>query len=182
MPKYDNESDGLGHLLDTMMGEKHSIEKSEARGQQALVESDDLPRDVGRLSFKEITENTGIIFGEPINDLFIEAKLPKGWSKQRTDHSMWSNLVDDKGRERAGIFYKAAFYDRKAHMHFNRFYNISTDYGGDEATEIKDGNGTMLKRFERAEDDEFGRKADDSAGAWLAENYPNWENPWAYWA
>jgi hypothetical protein len=29
---------------------------------------------------------------------------------------MWSKLVDQNGSERAAIFYKAAFYDRSAHM------------------------------------------------------------------
>ena len=29
---------------------------------------------------------------------------------------MWSSVVDELGRERAAVFYKAAFYDRRAHM------------------------------------------------------------------
>jgi hypothetical protein len=52
-------------------------------------------------------------------------KLPEGWHIKATDHSMWSNLVDDKGRNRASIFYKAAFYDREAFLSFNRRFSMS---------------------------------------------------------
>ena len=43
-------------------------------------------------------------------------KLPAGWKKQATDHSMWSKLLDESGAVVASIFYKAAFYDRIAEM------------------------------------------------------------------
>jgi hypothetical protein len=33
---------------------------------------------------------------------------------------MWSQLVDAEGVPRVAIFYKAAFYDRKAHMSFDQ--------------------------------------------------------------
>lgn len=36
-------------------------------------------------------------------------ELPPGWKKERTDHSMWSNLVDNQGRVRATMFYKSTF-------------------------------------------------------------------------
>ena len=42
--------------------------------------------------------------------------MPNGWKKQATDHSMWSELIDDKGKVRATIFYKAAFYDQRAFL------------------------------------------------------------------
>src|SRR6185436_8068032 len=44
--------------------------------------------------------------------------------KIATDHSMYTDLVDDKGRVRASIFYKAAFYDRKADISFKRRFSI----------------------------------------------------------
>jgi hypothetical protein len=46
--------------------------------------------------------------------LFRRVRLPEGWGFRYTDHSMWTDLVDDNGKKRAGIFYKAAFYDRRA--------------------------------------------------------------------
>lgn len=93
-----------------------SIYASEARGQRELVMSTQLP--VVCHGQKEELVRAGVIFGEPCEDdsLFCEATLPDGWTKRPTDHSMWSELVDGDGKVRARIFYKAAFYDRVAHM------------------------------------------------------------------
>ena len=185
MPKYDNESDGKMHLFNTMLGETHSIENMEADGQRALVNSADLPIDM-RATLEEVTEHTGIKFGEPINDLFIAAELPEGWKKQATNHSMHSDLVDQNGRKRAGIFYKAAFYDRSAHMYFNRFYGAICDYEdapkfGLKGCDIKDANDKVVKRFKTKSDDTYSNDAQSRAQAWLGKNYPDWNNPWAYW-
>lgn len=97
------------------------IEAQEAAGQAALVASDTLPTDLGwgdHIRDRAILEAAGVQFlGVCENDpLFQRVILPAGWKKVPTDHSMWSKLVDETGRERAAIFYKAAFYDRKAHM------------------------------------------------------------------
>ena len=102
------------NLMETGMG--GSIEQQESRGQRELVNSDVLPAEIH--GDRQKLENAGVIFGEPVEDdpLFINATLPDGWKKQATDHSMWSNLVDSDGNERARIFYKAAFYDRCASM------------------------------------------------------------------
>ena len=91
------------------------IEASEAHGQAELVNSQQLPvenRD------RELMESWGIVFGDPCegDPIFCQATLPAGWKKRPTDHSMWSELVDDTGTVRATIFYKAAFYDRSAFM------------------------------------------------------------------
>ncbi len=97
-----------------MGGNPGGIEAQEARGQQQLVESDVLPTEVR--GNKAELEAAGVVFGDPVpgDPLFCSVQLPAGWQKQPTDHAMWSDLVDDQGRKRAGIFYKAAFYDRKA--------------------------------------------------------------------
>lgn len=89
------------------------IERSEAQGQREFVASDTLPID---LKDKESFESLGFVFGKVVeNDpLFQYVTLPKGWKKQSTDHSMWSKIVDQDGNERVSIFYKAAFYDRRA--------------------------------------------------------------------
>ncbi len=89
------------------------IELQEAAGQAALVGTRDLlPRDCPR----EQLEALGFVFGEDADDLFVNVTLPKGWRKKATDHSMWSDLLDDKGVKRGSIFYKAAFYDRSAFL------------------------------------------------------------------
>ncbi len=99
----------------TMGGNPNAIEAQEARGQQEFVNSTQLPTDVNTED-KKLLEDAGVVFGEPVkgDEMFCDANLPEGWKKQPTDHSMWSLLVDGDGKERAKIFYKAAFYDRHA--------------------------------------------------------------------
>lgn len=107
------------------------IEEIEAQGQIAFVNSTTLPikiqlpwHDIGldtqRLYTQEEAEaeftKIGIILGDPVDDTFREAKLPEGWKKVPSDHSMWSSIVDDRGEERVLIFFKAAPYDYNAHM------------------------------------------------------------------
>ena len=96
-------------LLGAMvMGSSRAIEHQEAQGQRELVNSESLP--VRMNGGKPILESLGFKFGKHDGkDLFIECEMPTGWKKVGTDHSMWSNLLDDKGRVRANIFYKAAF-------------------------------------------------------------------------
>lgn len=130
MPTFDDKAEANQILAASIIAGSPDgqIEASEARGQEALVHSADLPKDIYGLTFAEIEAGTGIKFGEQINDLFVAATLPEGWSKRATDHSMHTELLDEKGRVRATIFYKASVYDRSAHMGFNRFYRVRTLY------------------------------------------------------
>lgn len=84
----------------------------EAAGQRQLVHSDTLPT-----KGSDALVDLGFKLGDVVvgDEMFRHVTLPDGWSKQPTDHSMWSKVVDEHGRERVGVFYKAAFYDRKAH-------------------------------------------------------------------
>lgn len=95
---------------------------------QEFVNSTTLPIKFN-FATQEQFEKMGIVFGDrPVgNDLFCEAVLPEGWHKEATAHSMWSDLVDDQGRRRASIFYKAAFYDRNAFMDITPRFIISVD-------------------------------------------------------
>lgn len=107
-------------FLDALLvGASNAIELQEARGQSELVASTNLPKKGDWEKLQEM----GIIKGENIDKLFCSATLPEGWSKVRTDHSMWSELKDSRGLKRASIFYKAAFYDEDAHINCvsNRF-------------------------------------------------------------
>ncbi len=107
------------HPLENLMtaSEPGGIERQEKQGQTEFVNSELLPVEINSGN-KATLEKYGVVFGEPLKDdpLFCEALLPDGWGKKTTDHSMWSELYDDKGIKRASIFYKAAFYDRKAHL------------------------------------------------------------------
>ena len=112
--------------------------------------------------------------------MFQEVILPAGWKKVRTDHSMWSKLVDDKGRERASIFYKAAFYDRSAHMNLVRRFTVDT-YKYNNKSVVLDGGTTEL--FEHRHNGEYsgGKIARGYCEHWLDENYPEWRDKTAYW-
>lgn len=100
-----------------------AIEEQERNGQASLIHAREgnvvqIPLDGSEHA--EAFEAIGITLGEPTDELFRSATLPEGWKIVATDHSMWTRLLDDKGEERASIFYKAAFYDRRAHISLTR--------------------------------------------------------------
>lgn len=173
-------------------GTNATIERMEQRGQQELVgqggESVSLPTDG---SNHPAFATMGVIYGAPIQDdpIFRSATLPKGWKLEPTEHSMWSNLLDDKGRKRAQIFYKAAFYDRSCHIHLCRRFNVSMTFktkASDSPTrnEVIDGStGEVLHATEwRASNDYTSGDVDRKACAeFLAAKFPGYEDPAAYW-
>lgn len=109
------------------------IEIQESQGQRELVSSSQLPKSLGGYGKKDILkvyEDMGVkVKGETEgDDIFLDVILPEGWRKESTEHSMWSELLDSKGRSRASIFYKAAFYDRSSHISLNNRFSISEVY------------------------------------------------------
>lgn len=145
----------------------------------------------------------GIVFGDPVDDLFVSVQLPDGWHKEPADHSMWSDLLDDRGRKRASIFYKAAFYDRDAFICTCRRYSASNQpVGGWTADDFRDSqwegvaidwDGTVLWHTEPlcAEPDykdpawrkwyDAQQELTELAAAWLDANKPDWRDTSAYW-
>jgi hypothetical protein len=170
------------------------IERQEAAGQAKLVKSADrLPTAVNYpydTTISEVSEKLGIQLGSIIDDVFIEATFPKGWHIKPTEHSMWSNLIDDRGRKRASIFYKAAFYDVSAHINFECRYDINgyatREDGGvklrgcqvvDRSTEkVLWSSDFVGERDFKAQD-----KNSAEARKWLNENFPQRDDPFAYW-
>jgi hypothetical protein len=135
MTRITNEKNTDPMLLaaDLLFGGPGAIERMEARGQRELVNSDSLPSDTRGKDADFVA--LGFTFGEPdaSDPMFRPATLPKGWKREASSHAMWSYLLDERGIRRVSIFYKAAFYDRSAHMHINNvghelandaFYNI----------------------------------------------------------
>ncbi len=111
--------DPMGVLAEAMVvGASGMVENEEKSGQASLVESDTLPTDISPANGKAILETAGVKFLGVVDGdaLFQHVELPQGWKKVATDNPMRSKLVDDKGLVRAAIFYKAAFYDRRADM------------------------------------------------------------------
>jgi hypothetical protein len=122
-------------LMGFMTAMPGGIEASEKRGQLQFVESDILPthiQDFGgeKGSSRKIMEGWGFQFGKPLggDSIFQQAKLPEGWKKKGSDHDMWSYILDEKGRERCSVFYKAAFYDRSAHLSLCSRYRCDRQY------------------------------------------------------
>jgi hypothetical protein len=96
------------------------IEAQEKQGQTDLIKAGmRLPKQFG--NYKPADDGYrahGIeILGE-YDDIFYVVKLPPGWKLVATKSSYYTILVDGSGNERAEIFYKAAFYDRHAHISF----------------------------------------------------------------
>lgn len=168
------------------MGEG-AIERQEAEGQQDFVASETLPKDCPR----EQLEQLGFIFGDDADDIFINVKFPVGWTKKATEHSMHNDLLDDKGRVRGGIFYKAAFYDRHADLHLVKRYVASLNWELREEIEstVKDNaTGETIFKSERFSpergSDEYWRIKDEieaAAASWLEANFPRHQDATEYW-
>jgi hypothetical protein len=193
-PTNTKAQDPMIHLMEAMIGgPSGAIERQEAQGQRELVASDTLPTDMGHSDgARQILEAAGVKFLGPVegDSLFQYVALPDGWSKKPTDHSMWSHLVDAKGRVRASIFYKAAFYDRSAHLGLDSRYSVSFDYDrrdnsseavcncmdGDTVIHSTEPVAMLAKNDWSAQD-----KANDAACAWMNKHFPEWDSPAAYW-
>lgn len=175
-------------------GASKAIEEQESAGQQSFVNSDTLPTEMDDASRKALL-SAGVKFLGPVqgDPVFQYVSLPRGWKKVSTGHSMWSDLVDDKDRKRASIFYKAAFYDRSAHLRVSGRYSFSYDYEQADKNKIAVTNlldGTVVihttepvalpedrgESFYAIED-----QSRTAAANWLKQNFPKWEDPAAYW-
>ncbi len=133
---------------------------------------------------RETLKQMGITLGAEVDDLFVKAQLPDGWTKRATDHAMWSDLLDEQGRRRAAIFYKAAFYDRSAHMSLCLRYRQDCYEPCDDgySTVVKDGKTTLHVIGVREKGDyRLGEEHNKQALAWLDSHYPDWKDPLAYW-
>jgi hypothetical protein len=183
----------------------------EVLGQMDLVNSDLLPTQIGRHysrfngQEKAILESWGFQFSKPSADdpIFGRAKLPDGWKLVATNHPMLSTLVDEFDRTRVEVFYEVAYYDRIAYMRITNRIAWQHDYEiGDRcvirviADRKASGGETTL--FEISEPLPYPRKVDitreqfrlnygflkvikNHIRNWLGENYPDYQNPCAYW-
>lgn len=163
------------------------IEAQEAQGQADFVESQTLPIDCPQ----EQLENLGFVFEDAVDDIFVNVKFPQGWTFRPTDHSMWSELLDPNRNVRAGIFYKAAFYDRSANMHLDRAISVERNYDVKDIIQffVKYNKEEVLLATEIVRDvkeysDEYWeeeRRLRDVATDWMNKNYPDNSDVLAYW-
>jgi len=161
------------------------IEAQEKAGQKALVASTNMPKEM--LPSKEDFEKLGFVFGDDVDDLFISAKFPDGWTRGATNHAMYSDIVDEKGRRRVVIFYKAAFYDRRAEAHLVARFKVGIKYPDGDGRISKDtmvpvvvfDDGTEIYRVGERKyfgDQETGDRLEKEGLAWLDKNRPGWND------
>jgi hypothetical protein len=186
------------------------IEAQEAAAQQDLIESQKLPKEGTTEKGHRDTETNqaqleriGFVFGQEIDDLFVACQFPKGWTIEPTEHSMWSYVKDEQGRKRITVFYKGAFYDRRAHTNMEcRFHQRSYEEASPDVAErehidwnsdarhirlcceiVYDHDRTVI--FHSVPYAASDREAEQATRAvceqWLNEHYPDYRNPFAYW-
>ena len=168
------------------------IERQEAAGQASFVAQETLPIECPKTEL----ETLGFVFGEPKDDLFVAVTFPDGWTKKATDHSMWSDLLDPKGRKRGAMFYKAAFYDRNAHMgRLATRYSVSAEYLDADlkpthgepakyrAVVVDNATGDAILRTDTCDGRAYSVHTQLCVWAkqWLDEQFPQHCNPLAYW-
>ena len=188
-------NDALEALFRATLGEENVIEHMEAEGQRKAVRNCYVAK---RMDPKmEEWEKLGFSFTQiPGDDMLCEAVLPEGWELKPTDHSMWTDIVDNNGHKRGSMFYKAAFYDRDAHMYLSPRYGVRTTYLNDEenTTEIYFGSDDEilyiagrvsfpkdLSRKERLERYDLQDEFREDALKFGEENYPDFRDVHAYW-
>ena len=149
---------------------------------------------------KQQYERMGIRILEKYDDLFYSVELPEGWEVKRTEHHMWNDVFDEKGRKRISFFYKGAFYDRDAHSNFLTRYSYSVlpfdNYESDATYEERkfkqwsvymtdcDEKLLLLGKMTPANDEEYWA-INNTLGAiakkHLNDNCPGWNDINAYW-
>jgi hypothetical protein len=122
-----------------------AIVMQEQRGGAALAASELLPTEMHPTD-RAPWEALGFVFGDVVeNDpLFRHVTLPPDWKKMQDPSDIYGrgvDVFDFRGIRRVSIFYKAASYDRKAHM---SLLNVGNDvatgfiYSGTDANPVKE--------------------------------------------
>lgn len=176
------------------------VENAERIGQRRLVQSTQLPSDGLLGQNRAMWEACGIEIVSPAagDYLFTEVRLPAGWQKRPTDHHYWSDLVDDAGRKRGVIFFKAVSYDRRAFLRPVTRFAVDRDFERPDADaaivfQVKDCDTVVFQTDMRPMPDGTGAAFGDALHAieeelaaqcvaWLEErDFPDYRNPASYW-
>lgn len=173
----------------------------EKEGQCSMIGGTRLPKRISRVnktSWEELSQRCGIQIAGDSDELFYQVQLPDGWQIVGGDHPMWTTLKDDKGRGRALVFYKAAWYDERAELHLCYRYQFVNDhdsdkpniivnvidYGQGPEAEVIHEVGRVSRKHEQDMDMEnisLENALHVAAKQWLEVNYPDYRNCYAYW-
>lgn len=184
----------------------HLALQQEREGQTQLVNLPILPSVMDPDGAKEYLESLGVIFVALTDDLmFWYVWLPDGWEVAPSFNPMLSVLLDDQGRERARIFYKASWYDRHAWLALISRYNLRETYGEEIIRKntsaytmermIADGGCVLLasgtdictlraevpEGMDRKERHQIHKRLLQEAYELLEVCYPKYRDPFAYW-
>jgi len=138
----------------------------------------------------------GLVFGEPLDQVFREAKLPQNWGLRASrEHVMVTDLLDVKGRRRAKITYKSALFDRHAEIEPTVRYTVGVEYQGkfgiageshrgyvfDHATRTEVFSTKTLRR--EGQDRTFLKTEElkQETAQWISARFPDHQDPAAYW-
>ena len=155
--------------------------KQEVENQKQLAASSQLPsKNNGPENVLDFYKGCGIeVIGEANgNKIFLDVRLPDGWSIKPTEHPMWRNLVDNNGCERARIF-----YDAFLGMHSRYYISFDKNKSNNDlwrynAIDRKTGNVIKAEEW-----DTYNNACNtrDTLQAWLDQNHPDHQDPLAYW-
>jgi hypothetical protein len=151
--------------------------------------------------FNPVTPPHSIRRREPT---FYSGQFPPGWflapdgGIEGRANAMHSNIIDHNGNKRGSVFFKAAFYDYNATIRLYPRYETRQEYSDN----WKDDRGEQSKQFlvvdrvtgENVYDSGWVKNKDNpelpplyvneqerKSREWLNENYPDHEDPLAYW-
>ncbi len=175
-------------------GNPKAIKSQEAKGQEEFVNSQQLPlkcnSPIGTDAMIQYGKMGIKVLGWGKKDeLFGSFQLPEGWKRESTDHPMWNSLTDNKGRKRASIFYKGAFYDRDSFVNFYHRYLVTKEYlekKKEEKTytsfyQVKDRITEEVLFKTETTTEYYDGKLESQCHDFLAKNFPDYENLNAYW-
>ena len=206
-----------------------AIENQEKRGQAEVVRTQRLPRQLNdhsvprEIFWAGVDQNMDYDTKRPIivknieaytkaeyekmsieiideaDDLFWNVKLPEGWEVKATDHTMWNEVKDNKGRKRMTFFYKAAFYDRSAFSNLQTRFQLDVTHTADpdsdyevwEASDlqgtVKDGDIIICQTRcvpatgDYSKDDKIKDALWEELRAFMNEHWPEYKDVHAYW-
>lgn len=178
-----------------------------SRGAAEVRMSDELPaKDTADPEVQAALLSLGFKLGgvQSGNPMFREAEMPKGWTRKSTDHYMYTNVLDAKGRVRAQIGFKAQAYDPWTSFVLYRRFSLRQIYPKDQERERgtvkfsvrdrlakpeKDGSegiifttvGVHVLRKNYTRNDELEKEHVAACAAWLDRNYPKWQEHTGHW-
>lgn len=162
--------------------------------QTTVVSAQNLPREIvgfGEVGWQALCQFWGMSVVGDVNASIFAVVIAPGWSlRPQASGGPWSFLHDDRGRERASVYYGSATNGEGARMYLLRRYNIVTHYSdpSDESVRIISGcdEAKIFREFGRVFARELNyfhevERIQGEGRAWFDQNYAGWRDPFAFW-